>query len=221
MHAQGLGAKVLRIGVVDDHHSIVRGLASIADEHEDMTVVAGAETVAELLTQADDLDLVILDLRLADGSSPRANVERLRDAGLNTLVYTSGDEPYLVRQAAAAGVLGVLRKSARPSEIAEAIRCAAAGEQFATMDWAAAIDSDEDFVDLPPRLRQVLELYAAGEPTSRVAAQTDLSTETVNAYVGRIRAKYSAVGRPAPTKTDLYKRAIEDGWLPIPRRFRR
>jgi DNA-binding NarL/FixJ family response regulator len=67
----------------------------------------------------------------------------------------------------------------------------------------------------------VLELYASGEPAYRVASLTGLSTETVNVYLSRIRRKYADAGRPAPTKTDLYKRALEDGWLPIPRLFRR
>ncbi|MFJ7624450.1 DNA-binding response regulator, partial [Rhodococcus erythropolis] len=42
--------------------------------------------------------------------------------------------------------------------------------------------------------------------------------QTVNDYLQRIRQKYAAAGRPAPTKTDLYKRAVEDGVLPIPER---
>jgi len=33
----------------------------------------------------------------------------------------------------------------------------------------------------------------------------------VNDHIRRIRAKYAAAGRPAPTKVDLFKRAVEDG----------
>ena len=84
-----------------------------------------------------------------------------------------------------------------------------------------AIDADDDFVDLPPQLRRVLELYAAGESTAGVAKSMNLSPDTVSDYVGRIRTKYAAVGRPAPTRQHLMFRAIEDGWLPIPRRLRR
>jgi DNA-binding NarL/FixJ family response regulator len=90
------------------------------------------------------------------------------------------------------------------------------------MDWAAAIDSDGDFteVNLSPRQREVLYHYASGEPAARVAKLTGLTEDTVNAYLARIRQKYAEAGRPARTKTDLYKRALEDGWLPIPRRGR-
>ncbi len=211
-----------RIGVVDDHETSVIGLSAMISVTTDLSFAGGGSTVDELLEVTTDLDLAVLDLRLGDGTSPRSNVEKLRSHGIEALVYTSAEEAFLVRSAAAAGVLGVVRKSTRAADVLDAIRAAARGEQVATMDWAAAIDADADFVDvnLSPRQRQVLELYAAGEPAARVAAVTGLSGDTVNQYLGRIRQKYAAAGRPAPTKTDLYKRAVEDGWLPMPRRFR-
>ncbi|WP_242676796.1 response regulator transcription factor [Rhodococcus sp. ABRD24] len=203
---------------MDDHDAIVRGLCAIIGEQSDMELVAAASTVPELLTRAPQLDVVVLDLRLEDGSSPHTNVELLREAGMSALVYTSGDHPHLVQMAAKAGVLGVLRKNVREAVLVDALRDAASGTMVPTIDWAAAIDADAGFVDLSPQLRRVLELYAAGVSTAGVAKALDLSTDTVSDYLKRIRRKYSAAGRPSPTKTDLYKRAIEDGWLPIPRR---
>lgn len=212
-----------KIGVVEDFESQLTGLAAIINGSDGMTFSAGASTVEGLLDITKDLDLVILDLRLEDGSTPKSNVEQLHAAGIKVLVFTTADYPDLVRAATAAGVLGVVRKSVRNTELVEAIRSAADGNTVATMDWASAIDADPALseVNLSPRQRQVLELYASGEPANRVASLTGLSTETVNVYLSRIRRKYADAGRPAPTKTDLYKRALEDGWLPIPRLFRR
>lgn len=218
------GTEILyRIGVIEDFESQLKGLETIIGEADGMTFVAGAATVDELLAISTDFDLVVLDLRLEDGSTPRANAAQLHAHDIKVLVFTTADYPDLVRSAISAGVLGVIRKSARNSELVEAIRLAAQGHTVATMDWAAAIDADPDLatVDLSPRQREVLELYAAGEPAARVAAITGLSVETVNAYLARIRRKYADAGRAAPTKTELYKRALEDGWLPIPRLFRR
>lgn len=209
---------MLRVGVVDDHESIIEGLRAFLSMSQTVEVVAGAATVADLLAITYDLDLAVLDLRLGDGSTPADNIAALDSAGIATLVYTSGDEPYLVRQAAAAGTLGVVRKSAPRDEVRRAVETAAAGDAVPTMDWAAALDSDPAFVDLPPRLRDVLELYASGGSGTHVARVTGLSVETVNEYVERIRRKYHDAHRDAPTKTDLYKRAVEDGWLPMPRR---
>ncbi|MFE3289503.1 response regulator transcription factor [Rhodococcus sp. NPDC059234] len=207
-----------RIGIVEDHESVVIGLETMLADQPDLEIAASAATVPELLAEAAPLDLVILDLRLSDGSSPKSNVEQLRDAGLETLVFTGAENPYLVRLAAKAGVLGVLRKSEPSATVVAAIAAAARGEQVVTTEWAAAIDGDPGLLDvgLSPRQRDVLALYASGEKAARVASLTGLAPHTVNDYLARIRAKYAEAGRPARTKTDLYKRAVEDGWLPVP-----
>ncbi len=209
-----------RIGIVEDHESMVLGVRAMLEGHPELTLSASSDTVAGLLAQRPQLDLVLLDLRLADGSSPTANIDALHSAGHSVLVYTGAENPYLVRQAAKAGVLGIVRKSAPVEGVLEAIVTAASGESVITTEWAAAVDGDPDLaaVELSPRQQEVLSLYASGEKADRVARLTGLTTETVNDYVGRIRAKYAAAGRPAGTKVDLYRRAVEDGLLPMPER---
>lgn len=216
-------SEIRRIGLVEDHESVAIGLAAMLAPQADLELVITAGTVPELLAASPRLDLVVLDLRLADGSSPESNVLALREQGIEVLVFTGADNPFMVREAARAGVLGVVRKSEDVPTVVAAVRRAAGGEQVVTTDWAAAIDGDPQLsnVGLSPRQQQVLQLYASGEKASRVARMTGLSEQTVNDYLGRIRQKYADAGRPAPTKTDLYKRAIEDGWLPVPERHPR
>ncbi|MGW0249394.1 response regulator [Nocardia goodfellowii] len=225
MSAEGGDSGTRRIGLVEDHESVAIGLAAMLAPQPDLNLVLTAGTVPELLATAGaaDLDLVVLDLRLADGSSPEDNVRALRDRGIEVLVFTGADNAFLVRSAARAGVLGVVRKSEDASTVVAAVRQAASGNQVVTTDWAAAIDGDPQLSDvgLSPRQEEVLTLYASGEKASRVARLTGLSEQTVNDYLGRIRQKYADAGRPAPTKTDLYKRAVEDGWLPVPERHPR
>jgi hypothetical protein len=43
-----------------------------------------------------------------------------------------------------------------------------------------------------------------------------MERETLKTHLRRVRAKYAEVGRPAPTRRDLYIRAVEDGLLPPP-----
>lgn len=213
-----IAAALRRIGLVEDHESVIIGVSAMLSAEDDLEVVASAGTVRELLDQTHDLDLVVLDLRLADGSVPEENVRTLREHGVEVLVFTGAENAFLVRSAARAGVLGVIRKSEDASYVVDAVRRAASGAQVVTTDWAAAIDGDPSLSDvgLSPRQEEVLTLYASGEKASRVARLTGLSEQTVNDYLSRIRQKYSDAGRPAPTKTDLYKRAVEDGWLPVP-----
>ncbi|ONM47803.1 response regulator transcription factor [Nocardia donostiensis] len=226
--AEGVVRTPRLVGLVEDHESVAIGLAAMLAPQPDLELVATAGTVAELLADpacaehGPGLDLVVLDLRLADGSAPEDNVRALRDRGIEVLVFTGADNAFLVRSAARAGVLGVVRKSEDVATVVAAVRRAASGEQVVTTDWAAAIDGDPQLssVGLSPRQEEVLTLYASGEKASRVARLTGLSEQTVNDYLGRIRQKYADAGRPAPTKTDLYKRAVEDGWLPVPERRR-
>ncbi|WP_425297431.1 response regulator [Nocardia abscessus] len=224
--AEGGESTPRRIGLVEDHESVAIGLAAMLARETDLDLVLTAGTVPELLAAAvgaPKLDLVVLDLRLADGSSPEDNVRALRGRGIEVLVFTGADNAFLVRSAARAGVLGVVRKSEDVPTVVAAVRRAAGGQQVVTTDWAAAIDGDPQLssVGLSPRQEEVLMLYASGEKASRVARLTGLSEQTVNDYLGRIRQKYADAGRPAPTKTDLYKRAVEDGWLPVPERHPR
>lgn len=209
-----------RIAAVDDHELSLRGLAAIVGLAEDIELVGMFPTVESLLEELDSppLDLVVLDLRLGDDSDPADNVGKLFSVTDNVLILSSLESPYLVRRALKAGVLGMIQKSETPDVILSSIRTATAGEGVLTTEWAAVIDSDPNLhaIDLSERQLEVLELYASGEPAKRVARMTGLAQDTVNDYLGRIRVKYQAVGRPAPTKTDLYRRAQEDGYLPGP-----
>ena len=62
----------------------------------------------------------------------------------------------------------------------------------------------------------MLALYASGEKAERVAHLLGISRDTVLDHVRRIRLKYVERDRPAHTKVDLYRRAVEDGVLPEP-----
>lgn len=152
-------------------------------------------------------------MRLADGSVPEQNIADINKHGIPAVVYTSGDDPYLVRRAIAGGALSIIRKSAPPEDLVEAVLSAADGVTFPTPDWAAALDTDEDFVtehlsDLESR---ILAHYASGVSSDCVAHALSVSKNTVNTYIARIRDKYRKSGRPAESRIDLFRRAAEDG----------
>ena len=211
-----------RVALIDDHEIVARGFAGLFATIPDIEVVATVGSVDELCAAVPDgrVNLVILDLRLDDGSTVSDNVDRLRATGAEVLAFTGGDDATLMRAAARSGVLGVVRKSEPAEVLFDAVTRAAAGETIASTEWAAALDGDPDLADagLSPREREVLSLYAAGAKAPLVASHTGLSELTVVDYIRRVRSKYEKVGRPANTKIDLYKRALEDGILPIPGR---
>lgn len=204
-----------RVGMVDDHAAVILGVSAMLRARNDLSMVVAASTVADLLRDSTALDVVLLDLSLSDGSSPAENLRRLAPLGIPVIAYTSGENPTLVRQAARNNIAGMIRKSEPPGVLIDAVRAALRGEVVASQDWAAALDGDSALpsAGLSDREAEVLELYASGEKAERVAGLLFISRETVLDHVRRIRAKYAAVDRAATTKVDLYRRAVEDGFV--------
>ena len=97
-----------------------------------------------------------------------------------------------------------------------AVATVARGDVLNNLEWASAIDADRDFAkaQLGRREREILHLYASGLPLKLAAQQLGIGYSTAREYLDRIRVKYVEVGRPAPTKVDLLRRAVEDGILP-------
>lgn len=208
------------MAVIDDHEVVALAVAAMVQGQEQLEFVTHARSVEELIRRAEDIDLVVLDLNLRDGSDPAQNAQRLHEWGAHVLVLTSGENPYLIREVSHSPVLGILRKSARPEEIVAAMIEASAGRPIATTEWAAALDSDPALAAAPltPREREVLALYASGLGAKAVARRLYVSEHTVSDHLRRIRQVYSQVERPANTKVELYRRSIEDGFLPVPTR---
>ncbi len=206
------------IALVEDHALISFGFRDLVEGAHDLHLAGTVGTVAELADLEGPLDLVVLDLRLNDGSSPENNVAAITDMGAHTLIYTGAEDRRLIQQAARSGALGLIRKSAEPDVLLDAIRTAADGREVFGADWAAAIDSDDNLADakLSPREQEILGLYASGETAVSVAQRTGLSRDTISDYITRIRKKYADAGRPARSRVDLFRRALEDGLVEGP-----
>jgi two-component system response regulator DevR len=211
-------ARPIRLAHVDDHETVRLGFASLVASEADLEIVSGGETVDDILADLGQTDLVVLDIRLSDGSTIAHNLGVLHERGARVLAFTAADDPADLRAASRAGVLGIVRKSDSRDAILDAVRRTAGGEAIATTEWAAALDSDPDLASarLSPKEQEVLALYASGEKSLTVASRAGLSASTVSEYIRRIRSKYAMAGRPAHTKIDLYKRAVEDRLLPRP-----
>lgn len=73
-----------------------------------------------------------------------------------------------------------------------------------------------DWPSLSPQEKRLLMLYATGLPMKSVARRMEIRLDTAKQYLHRARTKYAEAGRPAWTKVELHRRAIEDGYLPVP-----
>ena len=214
------GSHVVTVAGVDDH-PIIRDTFSrwAAAPGSGIQVIATAATVGALLVgPGRHADVVLLDLDLGDGTTVDHNVRSVVQAGPAVLVLSASDRPLAVRDAMRAGATGYVLKSEQADEVRAAIRAAAAGQSWISprLAYIFATDDQLDAPALNAQERQALQLYAAGLPLKSVGRRMSISEETVKQYIGRVREKYARAGRAAPTKMELYHRAVEDGHITPP-----
>jgi DNA-binding NarL/FixJ family response regulator len=206
------------VAAVDDHPIVLDAVAGwVTSPESGIRVIGTAATVDALLAgPGRDADVVLLDVELGDGTSVDRNVSAILAAGPAVLVLAASDKPCAVRAAMRAGALGYVLKNEQTSLIRAAIRSVAAGRAWISprLAYIFATDDAADRPALSPQEARALQLYATGMAMKSVARRMMISEETVKQYLGRVREKYARAGRAAPTKLELYYRAVEDGHLP-------
>jgi DNA-binding NarL/FixJ family response regulator len=205
-----------RVALVDDHPSVLAGLKTAFPA---TTRISAHRSIVELLGCKLAFDLVILDVRLNDGSTPEDNVAKCVERHWPVLLYTVEANAAVIQRCMLAGAMGLIEKHEDLAMIAVGARRVLAGEPHLTSGWARAIEGGAGVPALSARESEALRLYARGLPLKSVAARMHVSQETAKDYLLRVRAKYDAVGRPAVTKIDLHTIALEDGYLPLSRRI--
>jgi DNA-binding NarL/FixJ family response regulator len=210
-----------RVAFIDDHESVRLGVeAACARSGTGVEVVFSGASVTQYLgwrraSGHRPADAVVLDLTLGDGTTVTENVTCLIADGSSVIIYSVADRPAAVREALAAGAAGVISKSSPIEDLVLAIGTVGRGDVLSNAEWASAVEGDREFAaaQLSTREREVLKLYAAGLPLKTVADRLGIAFSTAKENIARIRLKYTDVGRPAPTKVDLHRRALEDGIL--------
>lgn len=210
--------EIIKVAAVDDHPVILDGIASwLRAPESGIHVIDTATTVVALLAgKGHDADVVLLDLGLDDGTTVEQNVATILAAGPRVLVLSVSDKPAAVRSAMRAGALGYVLKNEPTSRIRSAVKEVAAGRPWISpqLAYIFATDDSAERPGLSQQETRALQLYATGMPLKLVARKMTLSEETVKQYLNRVRDKYARAGRAAPTKLELYHRAVEDGHLP-------
>jgi DNA-binding NarL/FixJ family response regulator len=216
----GEAAEPIDVAVVDDHPIILDGMSGwVAGPDSGIRVVATATTVDAMLAgPGRRAHVVLLDLDLGDGTTAERNVAAILAAGPAVLVLSASDRPAAVRDAIRAGARGYVLKNEEAAELREAIRAVSSGKDWISsrLAYIFATDDAPDRPALSAQETRTLRLYATGMPIKSVARRLGISEETAKQYVRRVREKYLAANRAAPTKLDLYYRAVEDGHLPSP-----
>jgi DNA-binding NarL/FixJ family response regulator len=192
----------LRLLVVDDHEVVRQGLVALFDRRDDFQVVAEAGTVAEAIEQARrfEPDLVVMDVRLPDGSGIEACREiRAERPATRVVILTSYPDEDAVLSAIVAGASGYLLKQIRARDLVAALQTVGRGESL--LDPAvtervlerirriATGGYGDELSQLTPQEQKILALVAEGRTNKEIAAEVFLSDKTVKNYVSSILSK--------------------------------
>jgi DNA-binding NarL/FixJ family response regulator len=206
----------VRVAVVDDDRLLLDGLTHCLDAVPDVDLLGTATTVDALLAAvptADATDVVVLDLRLKDGSDPVENVARLITAGHRILVVSSHADPELVLATTSAGADGYVTKDHDVAALVAAVREVAAGGTAYSPELAFCWSQDRrpERPTLSAQQERVLVAYASGATLETAARLAGIRPGTAKQYLDRVKEKYRQAGRPTATKLDLASRVREDG----------
>jgi DNA-binding NarL/FixJ family response regulator len=192
----------LRILVVDDHEVVRQGLTALLGRRDEFQVVAEAGSLSEALaaTRRFVPDLVVMDVRLPDGSGIEACREiRSEYPDIKVVMLTSYPDEEAVLSAIIAGASGYLLKQVRGRDLVAALQAVGRGDSL--LDPAvtervlervrrvASGGERDDLADLTAQERKILMLVADGKTNKEIAAEVFLSDKTVKNYVSSILAK--------------------------------
>lgn len=199
----------VRIGLVDDHPLVIGGLRAALSAITGLEVAATAGTLADARTllARGDLDVVLLDVRLADGNAlSLLGPERVPPPAV--LVLSSFTSTQYVSAAISRGAQGYLLKTAPIEEVVAAIRTVAGGGAWFTAEQLRT--SARGGVTLTPRERQVVELVLTGATNDEIAARLGITTKTIEAHLSRMFQRFDVMSR-----LELGLRAEREGWLDL------
>ncbi len=189
-----------RVVLVDDHEVVRKGLAALIDAQDDMEVVGEAGTAAEGVRRVgyDVPDVVVLDVRLPDGSGVEACREiRARWPDVGVLILTSFADEEALMSAIMAGAAGYVLKRIDTDALVDAIRRVGRGESLLDPAMTERLfrklrdDHPEDHLlaRLSPQERRILDLIAEGKTNREIAQDLFLAEKTVKNYVSNLLAK--------------------------------
>jgi two-component system response regulator NreC len=193
----------LRVLLADDHGIVRRGLRSLLEIEQGLTIVGEAADGLETLRLCEELlpDILIVDVGMPklNGIDVAARAQTLERPPRTVILSMHSDESYIIR-ALAAGAQAYLLKDATDEDLIPAIRAVAAGKPFFSPAVTAVLVEDylrqlqargltDSYHLLTDREKQVLQLLAEGRSNKEVATLLELSLSTVETHRGNLMQK--------------------------------
>ena len=191
-----------RILVVDDHAIVRQGLDRLLESEPDLEIVAEASTADGALEAVDadpDLDLVILDIGLRQGSGLDVIGQiRARREDLLVLVLSMHQERFYAERVLRSGAQGYVMKQSDPAEIVPALRRILGGDLYLSPTLAdelvrRAVEGRDEarpaVEQLSDREAEVVRFIGGGLSTREIAEELNLSVKTIESYRANVKRK--------------------------------
>jgi two-component system response regulator DevR len=198
----------LRILLVDDHEVVRDGVKALLQATDDIIVTAEASSVREAIDEADRArpDVVVMDVRLADGSGIEATREiRARHPKTAVIMLTSFADDEALFASIMAGASGYVLKQVKGGELVRAIRTVGKGESLLDPAVTSAVLDrlrkgkhllrDEKLARLSPQEERILARVADGKTNREIGEELHLAEKTVKNYVSSILSKLEVARR--------------------------
>ena len=190
----------LRIVLIDDHEVVRAGIKAMLDAQDDMEVVGEAGTVDDGIKRVgfDEPEVVVLDVRLPDGSGIEACREiRSRFPDVKVLMLTSFADEEALMAAILAGAAGYVLKRVKGTDLVEDIRRVGAGESLLDPDMTEKLfdrlrsgpRTDPLLARLSDQEHEIVMRIADGKTNKQIAEEMFLAEKTVKNYVSNLLAK--------------------------------
>jgi len=198
----------LRVLLVDDHEVVRSGVRALLQATDDIIVTAEAGTVREAVDEADRArpDVVVMDVRLADGSGIEATREiRAKHPKTAVIMLTSFADDEALFASIMAGAAGYVLKQVKGGELVRAIRTVGRGESMLDPAVTSAVldrlrkgkhlMADEKLARLSPQEERILNGIADGKTNREIGEELNLAEKTVKNYVSSILSKLEVARR--------------------------
>jgi DNA-binding NarL/FixJ family response regulator len=205
----------LTVLLVDDHALVRHGFRRILEDDAEIEVVGEASNGEEAVRLAakEKPAVIVMDCAMPEMNGLEATrkiLEARPEAAI--LMLSMHSEDTLVRQAIAAGARGYILKNAMDLDLANAIKRVAKGEKVMDPQVArtAALKGEREG-GLTPRELEVLQRIVAGKSNKEIAAELNLSANTVSVHRANIM---DALGIHKTAELVVY--AIRNGLVNLP-----
>ena len=170
-----------------------------SSEHYKLLYSLDSAAVAHVICERFDVDLVIMDIVMADGSNGLDAAERIKkhSPGTRILIVTSMVEESYLRRARDIGIESFWYKETSDSELIEIMDRTMAGESVFPESPPDVMIGQILSKELTPAETDVLKEMTTGASNQEIADDLGISIGTVKTHISRILSKTGCPNRTA------------------------